>query len=177
MTDTAPLDAIRKALAAVEDPEIPISLQDLGVLRESSIQGSRLRVVLVPTRLGCPAKGEMERRVRAAVRGVAPSLTVEVIWRGDRWTQDDISEHGREMLRSHGYDAGVEAQRRCPYCAGSDVKQHGSFGGSICKVPFSCRACGSTFEMLKSSVMSDLPATAGGPKPPHAEGRPLLRIV
>ena len=52
------------ALAKIGDPEIPvISVVDLGVVREVTIEGDRVHVRLTPTFLGCPALELMRTRM------------------------------------------------------------------------------------------------------------------
>lgn len=145
-------DGVRAAVAAVEDPEIPITLQDLGVVRDVVTTDRTVRVVLRPTRLACPARSEMARRVREAVTSAAPELDVQVEWEMATWRAEDVSARGTGMLLQIGYaDPRASGPGRCPYCGSSDVRTEGAFGGSVCKVPFSCAACGSTFDALKGS--------------------------
>jgi len=48
--------AVWAVLRAVPDPEIPVlSLWDLGVIREVSVQGRDVVVGITPTYTGCPA--------------------------------------------------------------------------------------------------------------------------
>ena len=151
MTDLE--DRVRAAVATVEDPEVPITLQDLGVVRDVRVTGAQVRVVLRPTRLACPARGEMARRVDAAVRSAAPDVDVEVDWEIATWRGSDVSDRGTEVLLQIGYaDPGLGASTACTFCGSADVRSEGAFGGSVCKVPFSCRSCGSTYDALKGST-------------------------
>lgn len=144
-------DRIRAAVATVEDPEVPVTLQDLGVVREVRVAGSTVHVLLRPTRLACPARGEMARRVREAVGATAPGVEVEVDWEMAAWRGGDVSDRGTEVLLQIGYaDPGAHTPA-CPYCGSDDVRSEGAFGGAVCKVPFSCRSCGSTFDALKGT--------------------------
>lgn len=147
----ATLDAIRTALSQVEDPEVPVTLADLGVLRAVAMIDGRVRVTLVPTRLGCPGRGEMERRVRHAVKDAAPHLTVDVEWQMTAWDERDITECGRQVLGEAGYVAGVGAAPVCPYCSSERIERTAEFGGSLCKVPYACQSCGSTFDALRGT--------------------------
>jgi ring-1,2-phenylacetyl-CoA epoxidase subunit PaaD len=146
-------DRIRAAVATVEDPEVPITLADLGVLRDIRFADGAVRVVLRPTRLACPARDEMARRVRQAVRSAAAEVQVDVDWEMSAWRGCDVSERGTAVLLQIGYaDPTSAGASGCPYCGSTDVRSEGTFGGAVCKVPFSCRACGSTFDELKGSV-------------------------
>jgi ring-1,2-phenylacetyl-CoA epoxidase subunit PaaD len=154
-------DRVRAAVATVEDPEVPITLQDLGVVRDVRVAGGEARVVLRPTRLACPARSEMARRVHAAVLSAAPDVRVEVDWEMAAWRGSDVSDRGTQVLLQIGYaDPGAGAATACPYCGSSDVRSEGAFGGAVCKVPFSCRSCGSTYDALKGSAAAA--AVAGG---------------
>jgi ring-1,2-phenylacetyl-CoA epoxidase subunit PaaD len=139
------------ALSEVTDPEIDITLVDLGVLRHAEIADRTVRVWLAPTRTACPGLPEMRRRIEESVVEVMPDATVEVTRELGAWQPSDVSPHGRAVLRAAGYtvaESGVHRAVHCPYCDSADVRSEGAFGGSVCKTPFSCRDCGSTFDQL-----------------------------
>lgn len=154
MTDAAAATrgALEAALARVEDPEIPVTLRDLGVLRGVSVEGTRVRVRLRPTRLGCPGRDRMERDVAAAVKALAPWLTVEVDWELSPWREQDVTPAGKAALKEIGYALLLGGPARCPYCASENVRPEGEFGGALCKLPYTCRACGSTFDAMRSAL-------------------------
>ncbi|TAK72287.1 MAG: DUF59 domain-containing protein [Betaproteobacteria bacterium] len=139
-------------MAKVEDPEIPVALLDLGVLRGVTVDGTRVLVRLRPTRLGCPGRSTMERDVAAAVKTVDPSLTVEVDWELLPWREQDVTPAGKAALESIGYAVLLGGPARCPYCTSEDVRSDGEFGGALCKLPYTCRACGSTFDAMRSAL-------------------------
>lgn len=101
------------ALREVEDPELPISLVDLGVVYDVRADGGAVEVDLTLTYSGCPARDlivEDVRRAAAAVEGV-DDVEVTVVY-SPRWTHDRITDRGREELREHGVtvpDAAGEA--------------------------------------------------------------------
>src|SRR3954463_14190352 len=86
------------AVRAVRDPEIDITLADLGVLRDIAVHGDTVRLSLVPTRVACPARSEMERRLRAAVAGVRPVAAVSIDWTDGGWRPADVSPRGLRVL-------------------------------------------------------------------------------
>ena len=162
MTTVRPLrERIIHFLDEVEDPEIPVTLVDLGVLREIEISDATVSVTMIPTRLGCPARGEMERRVRAAVAtavlGLDTEVEVVVRWNLSRWASDDVTPAGRAALREAGYTVGGIGPNTCPYCSATEVRRAGEFGGAVCKVPYTCGACGSTFDALASAALPVVP--------------------
>ena len=67
-------------LETVKDPEIPvISVVELGIVRDVSVQPDGVQVTITPTYSGCPAMHEIEADVRAAlVAAGAPSVSVAV---------------------------------------------------------------------------------------------------
>ncbi|MEV7504716.1 iron-sulfur cluster assembly protein [Streptomyces sp. NPDC093018] len=152
-TDAA--DRVRTAVSEVRDPEIDVTLADLGVLRALEVADGRVRVVLAPTRVACPGRSAMADGVRRAVAGVLPDAEVDIEWRPGAWRADQVSAQGLRVLRCGGYGvAGREVTvgiRRCPYCGSGQVAGAGRFGGSVCKTPFHCRSCGSAFDELGSA--------------------------
>lgn len=141
---------LNAALDAVTDPEIPVTLRDLGVLRDVVVANGAATVTLSPTRLGCPALGEIARRVQAAAVTSGAVHAVRIVWQPREWQPADITPEGRRALRDAGYSA-AEMETRCPYCGGSDVETLSTFGGSICRQPLHCRRCGTPFDVLRSS--------------------------
>ena len=149
-----PFADVERAVRKVEDPEIPITLGDLGVLRSIDVREDSLRVVLRPTRLGCPARDRMERDIADAARRVLPALRVDVEWEAEPWSESDVTSTGRAVLRAFGYADGTTVETECPYCGSAAVRADGSFGGALCKLPWTCRACGSTFDVLRSTAVA-----------------------
>ncbi|GAA0573286.1 phenylacetate-CoA oxygenase subunit PaaJ [Paractinoplanes ferrugineus] len=146
---TAPLtpDQLADVVAGVSDPEIEVGLRDLGVLRSVSRADGRVQVHLAPTRLACPAQGEIARRVRSALAEAAPDEDIDIVWERGAWQPTAVTANGRQALRDGGYRV-AGSTPRCPYCGGDDVARAGSFGGAVCKVPFDCRGCGSPFDVI-----------------------------
>ena len=147
-------DRVRAALEPVEDPEIPIALVDLGVVRDVVVDGDSVSLVLSPTRLGCPALGEIARRLSVAAATVPGVVDVRVQWRPRAWSPADVSERGRTALRDAGYTLRKpeEPADRCPYCGSRDAEPMGSFGGSVCRQSLLCAECGSPYEALRSAA-------------------------
>ena len=94
---------VRAALDDVTDPEIPVvTIADLGVLRDVSVEAGRVVVTLTPTYSGCPAMQEIEADVRGALAGRGwDDVEVRTVL-APAWTTDWMSERGREALRAYG---------------------------------------------------------------------------
>ena len=151
------------ALEEISDPEIPvISLVDLGVIRDVTVDGDRVRVELTPTFLGCPALEAMRRALADAVTGLGGEPDVAVIT-DDSWSTDRITPAGREKLREAGFAppapraAGattlVQLQSRafrCPYCGSTDTRLENIFGPTPCRSIRWCASCRQPFEQFKT---------------------------
>lgn len=162
--------AICDALAGLTDPEIPVvSLSELGILRgvRTGDDGT-LEVVITPTYSGCPAMGQIEDDVRAALAtaGIAARVVTQL---APAWTTDWMSEAAREKLRAYGIappQCGSEAAGRsarltfsrqalrreavpCPQCASTHTTETSPFGSTACKAMYRCLDCLEPFDYFK----------------------------
>jgi len=153
---------VRKLLARVLDPEIPVlSIVDLGILREVR-QGpdGRMRVAITPTYSGCPATEAIRTLVRAALDagGYADAILEEVL--SPPWTSDWLTPEGREKLRAFGIappEQSVASPRQllaaptvsCPRCRSRATERVSEFGSTPCKAHYRCTACGEPFDYFK----------------------------
>jgi ring-1,2-phenylacetyl-CoA epoxidase subunit PaaD len=156
-------DQVWEALAEIPDPEIPVvSLVDLGVVREVTVENGTVRVDFTPTFLGCPAlevmRDAMAERIRAL--GAEPEINVCV---DDSWSTDRITPQGREKLRESGFAPPaprtpsaptlVRLQSnafRCPYCGSTDTRLENIFGPTPCRSLRYCATCKQPFEQFKT---------------------------
>jgi ring-1,2-phenylacetyl-CoA epoxidase subunit PaaD len=151
------------ALDEIADPEIPvISLVDLGVIRDVRVDGSRVRIELTPTFLGCPALEAMRRALEEKVTSLGAEPEVAVI-QDDSWSTDRISPAGREKLRAAGFappaprSAGTTTlvqlrsrAFRCPYCGSLETRLENIFGPTPCRSIRWCESCRQPFEQFKT---------------------------
>ena len=73
-------ERVWEALAEIPDPEIPvISLVDLGVVKDVSVEGERVRIEFTPTFMGCPALDAMRRQMEEAVTAIGGYPQVYVL--------------------------------------------------------------------------------------------------
>lgn len=97
--------ALRRAVEAVPDPELPpVTIGMLGMIHDLAVDDDgQVEVALLPTYSGCPATAMIEEDVLAAARAVPGVGTVRVRWRFDPpWTADRIDATGRAALRRFG---------------------------------------------------------------------------
>ena len=163
MNGAAPLTAqrVEALLDAVHDPEIPnLSIADLGILREVSISGHEVRVVITPTYSGCPAMQTIEDDIRA-VLGAAGCTEVRIETRlAPAWTTAWMTADARRKLRDVGIappPAGGAASCghpstvpvACPRCDSRDTELVSQFGSTACKALYRCRVCLEPFDAFK----------------------------
>jgi metal-sulfur cluster biosynthetic enzyme len=93
---------VRAALAEVLDPEYPVSVVDLGLVRAVAIDGAAVRVDVVYCSLGCPCIELIEDDVRERLLRLEGVERVEVREVFDQWSRRDISTRGLEILHTSG---------------------------------------------------------------------------
>ena len=162
--------AIHAAIAHLADPEIPvISLSELGILRGVRTGADGVaEVVITPTYSGCPAMGQIEDDVKAALAkdGLSARVVTQLT---PAWTTDWMSDAAKEKLRAYGIappqcgSAGdtrhgtVKFSRRaprldavpCPQCGSDNTTEVSAFGSTACKAQYRCLDCLEPFDYFK----------------------------
>jgi metal-sulfur cluster biosynthetic enzyme len=95
-------DEIGRALAEVLDPEYPVSLVDMGLIRGVDVEGRTARVSISFCSLGCPCIQLIEQDVEERLLQLDGVDRVEVIESFEPWTRNDISAKGLRLLRGAG---------------------------------------------------------------------------
>jgi metal-sulfur cluster biosynthetic enzyme len=101
-TRTRTEEEVRDALREILDPEYPISLVDLGLIRGIEVRGNRADIKLTYTCMGCPAMDMIQDDVRERVlemEGI-DVVEIEVVW--PTWSKEDITPFGRKQLKDGG---------------------------------------------------------------------------
>lgn len=94
-------------LYEVEDPEMPISVVDLGLIydvRVEEVDGkTNATVTMTLTYTGCPARSMLKDDIRDAAASAEGVETAEVrlVW-SPEWTLEMVTEQGKEDLREFG---------------------------------------------------------------------------
>ncbi len=95
----------RRALYEVADPELPISVLDLGLLAgiAADEETGAVTVSLTYTSTACPCMDfiQWDIRERLLEENEIQSVTIDTVW-DPPWTTARISERGREILGSFG---------------------------------------------------------------------------
>ncbi|WP_457100007.1 1,2-phenylacetyl-CoA epoxidase subunit PaaD [Microbacterium sp. P5_E9] len=147
--------------AAIPDPEVPVlTIEDLGVLRDVAVDGSRVTVTITPTYSGCPAIEAIGDDVVFALKGAGFDEVDVRLTLAPAWTTDWMSEAGKTKLRDYGIappsgrgSVGgvirVQLAVKCPRCGSLDTREVARFGSTACKALYECRACLEPFDHFK----------------------------
>lgn len=154
------LERARAAAAAVTDPELPpLTIDDLGILRDVRLDNETVEVTITPTYSGCPAMREIDRAIARAVReaGVAKVRVRHVLT--PAWTTDWLTDAARAKLLALGIappepGRGTEAlfarpAVACPRCGSMNTERISGFGSTACKALHRCLNCREPFEAFK----------------------------
>lgn len=95
--------ALWDALRDVIDPELPISVVDMGLIVDLSQQDGIVDIKLTFTAMGCPAMEFIMDDIRARLLqepGVR-EVRIEIVW-DPVWTKARLTEEGIEIMRTWG---------------------------------------------------------------------------
>ncbi len=95
------------ALRFVTDPEIPINVVDLGLIRKLEVKDSKVYMKVVMTAPGCPYSAMIVQQVEESIKAAIPELEeVKVeLEEFPPWTPFEMTEQGREQFKKlFGYD-------------------------------------------------------------------------
>lgn len=159
---------IRDALATIPDPEMPISIVDLGMVHAVRLDPAAgcVEVDILPTFVGCPALDIIRERIGRVLSDLDGVTQVRVQFMHDPpWTPDRISDAGRASLRQFGVVvpprgepqsqavpltvAGEPPPPACPFCGSDEVRLESRFGPTRCKMIWYCPSCHNSFEQIK----------------------------
>lgn len=99
-TDTATEQQLIEALRTVYDPEIPVSIYELGLIYDLAIdQAGVVQVRMTLTSPACPVAGILPGQVETALKAVegVSDAKVELVWEPP-WTPDRMSEAAKLTL-------------------------------------------------------------------------------
>lgn len=91
------------ALSEVEDPEMPVSIVDLGLIYDVTVEDGHAAVGMTLTYTGCPAKDMLRNDARcAALTGSGVQDAEVTIQYSPPWSVEMVTDRGREQLREFG---------------------------------------------------------------------------
>jgi metal-sulfur cluster biosynthetic enzyme len=90
-------------LYEVEDPEMPISVVDLGLIYGVAVEDGHATVTMTLTYTGCPARDYLREDVRQAAERAdgVDTAEVELVW-SPEWNLELVTEAGKRDLREFG---------------------------------------------------------------------------
>jgi len=95
-------EEIQAALREVDDPEYPISIVDMGLVRGVAVDGGRVVVKLTYTSMGCPCQDLIKADVRERLLKLDGVEQVEIEECFEEWRRDHMSRRGVRRLRELG---------------------------------------------------------------------------
>ena len=98
--------ALWDALRDVMDPELPISIVDMGLIVDLACRNGIVDLKLTFTAMGCPAMEFIMDDIRERLlreTGVT-QVNIEIVWE-PVWTKARLSEEGIDILRTWGVSA------------------------------------------------------------------------
>ena len=94
--------AVWAALAEVQDPELPVGIVDLGLVRSVRVDGAAVTVGITFTSIACPCTDVLTEDVRERLGRLDGVARVEVEELFEPWSREDVSEAGRIALLALG---------------------------------------------------------------------------
>lgn len=155
-------ELLRRIVGEVPDPEIPVvTIEDLGVLRDLTVDDGEVVVTITPTYSGCPAIDAIRADVLCALRerGVERARVDTVL--SPAWSTDWITEDGRRKLREYGIAPPARCAAQpgqeliglsvcCPLCGSMETREVSRFGSTACKALYVCETCHEPFDYFKA---------------------------
>lgn len=157
-----------KVLKTIPDPEMPISIVDLGLVEDVRIDSGRVSIDILPTFVGCPALEMIADDIQDKVGRLEGVGDIDVRFLYDPpWSVERISDEGRRALAAHGVTVperggtlpvpghrGEAVELRtsavaCPFCGSDETKLDSAFGPTRCRMIYYCNACRNSFEHMK----------------------------
>ena len=121
-------EQVRTSLKQCMDPEIPISIIDLGLIYGVDIsEKNDVNIKMTMTTKGCPLHDTMVDDVKRFTRKVSGvnSVNVDIVW-DPPWSMDKISEEAKSMMKNMGGQstpAPLDYETALPQVVGKMVKQ------------------------------------------------------
>tara|TARA_B100000029_G_scaffold61449_1_gene55234 strand:- start:15 stop:656 length:642 start_codon:yes stop_codon:yes gene_type:complete len=121
-------DQIRDSLMKCMDPEVPLSIVDMGLIYGINVtENNDVNIKMTMTTKGCPLHETMVddvKRFAKKVNGVN-NVDVEIVW-DPPWTMDKMSDTAKAMMKTMGAQntpAPINYETAVPQGVGNLVKQ------------------------------------------------------
>lgn len=155
-------EKIWRILQEVKDPEVPVlSILDLGIVRDISIENGNIKIIITPTYSGCPAMDviSMDIRLKLIEHGYRNVSIQQQL--SPAWTTDWMTEEGKQKLKAFGIAPPNPKQQfcmnemfreeavQCPHCNSYHTEVVSQFGSTACKAMYRCLDCKEAFDYFK----------------------------
>ena len=100
------VESVWTALRDVLDPELPISIVDMGLVYDVRVEGSRAELDMTFTATACPCMDFImyDIKTRLMQEPSIEEVEINVVW-DPPWTNERLTPEGRELLRAFGVSA------------------------------------------------------------------------
>ena len=100
------VEAAWAALRDVLDPELPISIVDMGLIYDVRVSGRRVELDITFTATACPCADFIVQDIRTRLleEPEFDDVQINIVW-DPPWTNDRLTSLGRELLRAFGVSA------------------------------------------------------------------------
>lgn len=91
-------EMVYEALSGVNDPELPVSIVDLGLIYDTKISGNNVNIKMTLTTPGCSMGSMIAGQAEMALKEIgADNVLIEIIW-DPPWNPDMMSDKAKEKL-------------------------------------------------------------------------------
>jgi len=91
-------EKVKAALSSVYDPELPVSIVDLGLIYDTKISGNNVNLKMTLTTPGCSMGSMIAGQAEMALKEIgADNVLIEVIW-DPPWNPDMMSDEAKQKL-------------------------------------------------------------------------------
>ena len=121
-------DQVRNSLKQCMDPEVPLSIVDMGLIYGIDIsENNDVNIKMTMTTQGCPLHETMVDDVKRYTKKVSGvnSVNVDIVW-DPPWTMDKMSDEAKAMMKNMGSQntpAPINYETALPQGVGNLVKQ------------------------------------------------------
>ena len=125
---TVTADQVRKSLKQCMDPEVPISIVDMGLIYGINISDSNdVDIKMTMTTQGCPLHETLVQDVTRYAKKVpgVNNVNVNIVW-DPPWSMDKMTDEGKAMLKNMGVKstpAPIDYETALPQGVGKLIKQ------------------------------------------------------
>ena len=125
---TVNVDQVRDSLKKCMDPEVPLSIVDMGLIYGINVTANNdVNIKMTMTTKGCPLHETMVDDVKRYAKKVSGvnNVDVEIVW-DPPWTMDKMSDEAKAMMKTMGSQntpAPINYETAVPQGVGKLVKQ------------------------------------------------------